>query len=300
VVFPVIDTLIRWFTETLAWIVRRLSKSTMKRLADCLGWTWYHVIPIRRATARSNLAMALGYDHRQSRTTILAMYRHLALSILELFRYGTPRGEPVPLRVEGQVHLDAAIEQGRGVLVVTAHLGNWEVLLRYGAGLSRPVKIVTRDLSVSLFQKIWAYLRTGGPGLLSASNAASSMVNGLKAGEIIGMVLDQHAPETSAIPVPFFCHPASTSTGLVRASRLLNLPILPMFTWRDGTTHVISIGPNLAVQSTQDRRLDILNATTRCTQAIEAAVRAHPEQWLWIHRRWKVRNKQDLMRDLSE
>ena len=143
-------------------------------------------------------------------------------------------------------------------------------------------------------------LRQGGPKLLSARGGGREAVKALRRGEIVGFVLDQHAPEPGALIVDFLGAPASTSTGLVRAARLAGAPIVPLFTWRDGDTHVISIGVPFRVASDVPRAKAIRDATVRCTALLETAIREHPEQWLWLHRRWKVPNDSEVVRASAE
>jgi len=253
-----------------------------------LGKFFYRVIPVRKRVAKENLIKALGCDGPESERIVSRMYEHLGVSLVELFRYGTRRGLDLPLRIEGESILYDALSCRRGVLVVTAHLGNWEVLARYGAGLPRPLHIVTQRLSVGFFHEMWAHLRSGGPRLIGVDTAGGKIMRGLQDDEIIGMVLDQHAPERSSAEVAFFGRRASTSTGLVRAARIHGAPVVPIFTWRDGTTHVVSISKPLDLEWTGHKASDVKRATQTCVTAVETAVRAHPEQWLWIHRRWKA------------
>jgi len=230
----------------------------------------------------------LGVSEAESARLAKRMYLHLGVCVAELFRFGSRRGLEPTLRVEGEHHLLAAIAEGRGVLAVTGHLGNWELLARYGADLSAPLNIVTRRLSLGLFQGMWEVLREGGATLIGADAAGRPALAALKRGEIVGFVLDQHAPERSAVTVNFMGRPAATSTGLVRAARLTRAPIIPLFSWREGTTHVISIGAPISVDAELGRKEFIRVVTARCSDAVQAAVREHPEQWLWLHRRWKV------------
>ncbi len=172
--------------------------------------------------------------------------------------------------------------------MLTAHLGNWEVLVRAAAALGVPVSIITRRLRAGWAERAWRRLRRGGAGLIVAEGGARAVVAALQAGEVVGYVLDQHMPPRRAVWVPFFGHPAATSPDLARLARLTGAPVVPLFTWRgsDGR-HVVEIQPPLALPRTASAADDILEGTRRCAATIEAAVRAHPEQWLWIHRRWK-------------
>ncbi len=254
----------------------------VSRLGVALGWAWYRLVPIRRRVARDNLARALPELSAVERERIVAeMYRHLGLSFVELLRFGgrDPARLADGLLVEGRDHLDAALGRGRGVLVVTAHLGNWELLVRAGTLCDAPVSVVTKSLRSPIAQRLWRRLRSGGPTLLPDRGSARRIVAALRRNEVVGYVLDQHAPR--GVQVPFFGRDASTYDGLARLAAATGAAVIPVFTWRTQTGHTVQIEPPVEVG-------EVVETTRRCTERIEAAVRAHPEQWLWIHRRWKL------------
>ncbi len=242
-------------------------------------------MPIRRRVARRNLAAALPDLSEPERERIVAgMYRHLGASFVELLRFGgqDPADLGSGLRVEGRAHLEAALAQGRGVLVLAAHLGNWELLVRAGTLCGTPVSVVTKSLHSNVAQRAWRALRDGGPTLLPARDSARSIVAALQRNEVVGFVLDQHQP--GGVQVPFFGRPAATSQGLARLARLTGAPVVPVFSWREAGAHGVRIEPPVPWPESGD----LTEATGRYTARIEVAVRRHPEQWLWIHRRWKT------------
>ena len=281
----------RWLRIAVA-VTRALSPRWAIRLGAVLGWGWYRLVPIRRNVARRNVAGALGdvLDARSREAVIRGMYRHFGVSIVELLRFSAlpPAALRSSVDVEGEIHLDRAVAQGRGVLVLTAHLGNWEVLVRAAVLGPRPVSIVTRRLTSRAAQDAWRALRQGGATLLDASESARSIVRALAREEIVAFVLDQHAPPRRAVSVPFFGVPAATSLGLARIARMTGAPVIPAFVSRHGDRHRIRIEPPVAVPRTSDRDADVALATAQFTRCVELAIRRAPEQWLWIHRRWKL------------
>lgn len=270
------------------WPVVRLAAALPARAADglgrALGWGWYRLVPIRRRVARDNVTRALALPPAEVERIVRGMYRHLGRSFVELLRFA---GRTPSVLVEGRAHLDAALAAGRGALVLTAHLGNWELLVRAGLLADRPVSVVTRRLRAGWAEAAWRALRQGGPRLLPAGDSARAAVAALGRGEIVGYVLDQHCPEPRAIRAPFFGRDAATSADLVRLARLTGAAVVPVFTWRRGGEHVVQIEAAVALPETGDKRADIEAGTRRCLAVVEAAIATHPEQWLWIHRRWK-------------
>ncbi|MCB9549095.1 MAG: lysophospholipid acyltransferase family protein [Myxococcales bacterium] len=256
-----------------------------RALGAALGAAWHRLLPIRRRVARENVARALGGTPAEVRRVVARAYRHFGVSLVELLRAAA--GRPAPLEIVGEAHLAEALAAGRGALVLSAHLGAFEALVRAGGRFPVPVHVVTRRLRSPTAQAIWRRLRRGGASLLPAGASARETVAALRRGEIVAYVLDQHAPPGRAVWVPFFGRPAATSPDLVRLARRLGAPVVPIFTHRlaDGR-HRVDIGA--PVELTRGSTEAALVAdTTRCVAVVEAAIRAHPTQWLWIHRRWK-------------
>jgi len=265
--------------------LRRLPARWADGLGRALGWGWYRLVPIRRAVARGNVTAALGLQAAAGEPIVRGMYRHLGRCFIELLRFGGRPLDEELVRIEGREHIAAAGE--RGVLVVTAHLGNWELLVRVGLVLDRPVSVVTRRFEAGWAEAAWRALRLGGPRLLPAGASARAVVAALKRGEIVGYVLDQHCPSPRAVRAPFFGRMASTSPDLARLARMTGAVVVPGFTWREGSSHVVRFDPPLDLQRTADRAADVDANTRRCLAVVEQAIAARPDQWLWIHRRWK-------------
>jgi KDO2-lipid IV(A) lauroyltransferase len=191
------------------------------------------------------------------------------------------------VRIVGRERLEAALAEGRGALVLAAHLGNFELLVRLGALLGRPAAVVTRRFRWAPADRAWRALRRGGPALLPAGGSAREVLATLRANGVVAYVLDQHAPGRRAVRVPFFGRAASTSPDLVRLARLSRAPVVPVFIFRRDACHVVEIGAPVPLPRTANARDDVARGTAECTARIEEAVRRAPEQWLWIHRRWK-------------
>jgi hypothetical protein len=149
-----------------------------------------------------------------------------------------------------------------------------------------PVHVITRQFRSAFAQALWRRLRRGGPSLLPAGASARAVLDALKRNEIVVFVLDQHVPPGRAVWVPFFGRPAATDPDLVRLARASGAAVVPIFTRREGRCHPIEIQPALALELGRGEAA-LVEATTRCAAVVEAAIRAVPDQWLWIHRRWK-------------
>jgi KDO2-lipid IV(A) lauroyltransferase len=126
--------------------------------------------------------------------------------------------------------------------------------------------------------------------IVDKSNAVRPVLRALGAGRLVGILLDQNAARHESVFVPFFGDQASTSKSIAVLALRTGAPVLPIFTWReDRGRHRVAIGTPIAIPEGGQNAEAIVELTRRCTEAIEQAVRRHPEQWLWMHARWRTR-----------
>lgn len=266
-------------------LLRLLPEAASRRLGATLGAIWHAAIPVRRSVARANVALAFAqWPPEQVRRVVAASYRNLgALSVAAL------RGGPPPdlEAVEGIELLRAALAQGRGALLLSAHLGDFERLVRLARIDEHRLWVVTRRFGSAVAEGLWRRARRGGAGLFAAGEGAEAVRAALRRGEAVAYVLDQHTPPGRAVWVPFFGRPAATSPDLARLARLSGAPVLPVFTVVEDGRPRVRVAPPLALVRSGDGAADALEWTRICTAVVEAAIRHQPEQWLWIHRRWK-------------
>ena len=194
------------------------------------------------------------------------------------------------VKVYGGTHLADALEQKKGIIFVSAHLGSWEILAKASYGINRPVWLISKRMSHPWAQWVWNGLRLKTPKRLDHGWRARFIIKALKRGEIVVDVLDQHDPRPQSRSLLFFNQSAWTSTDLARFARLSGAIILPIFTWRSIETHKsihsVRIGPPCPVLTSDEHTTQFL------LHQIEKAILRSPEQWLWIHRRWKEKKKE--------
>jgi KDO2-lipid IV(A) lauroyltransferase len=245
--------------------------------------------------ALANLERAFGprLGLADRRALARAGFRHLGVTAVECCRlFCGPSGAMLRrVRVEGVEHLKAALVEGRGALCLSAHFGNWELLAAANslAGLP-PLHIVVRPLDNPFLDGLVARGRERADVRLIPKRAAVKGVRtALARGECVGILLDQNAGP-QGIFVPFFGEPASTSRSLAVLALKTGAPVVPAFIHRlpDGD-HVVTLEPALPLVRTGDIDRDVHLNTARYTEVIERHVREHPEQWFWVHRRWKTR-----------
>jgi len=182
--------------------------------------------------------------------------------------------------------------EGRGVIMPTAHIGNWEILLSGFALQYEPIYFVARELDNPLIEEMFAKNRERfGSRQFLKSDSAKGMLKALKAGESVGVLPDVNVHPKEGVFVPFFGVPACTTSGIARLAIQTNALIFPMFAIWDAAAlkYIVRNGQPIEPTNTGDRESDVLETTAAFTLEIEKIIRRFPEQWLWIHKRWKTR-----------
>jgi len=262
-----------------------------------LGVLMYYAVPIRRGVVLANLRRAFGGRLATSEIRRLAQshYAHLARLAWEFARVPTlsPRRRRELARVENIEAILRVYEQGRGVLILAAHLGNWEVAtvaaLEHFPQYRGRFHVLRRRLWPAWLDR-WVTRRfvAAGIGVLPKVGALDRILARLAAGDAVIFVLDQHAVGRDGVLVDFFGQPAATWRSLAILARSTALPVVPMSTWRepDGR-HVVRFEDALPVVACADANEGIRLNTQAYNDVLERMISAHPEQWFWMHRRWK-------------
>jgi KDO2-lipid IV(A) lauroyltransferase len=196
------------------------------------------------------------------------------------------------IRYAGLEHYLAARDAGRGVLVVTGHLGLWELSSFYHSLMGYPMSMVIRRLDNSLVDRLVNGIRCmHGNAVLHKDDFARGLIGAMRRGDTVGILMDTNMTPPQGLFVDYFGVPACTASGLARVAMRTDAAVLPGFlTWReDERRYVLEFGEQLPMARTDDDEADIVANTQICTTAIEEWVRRYPEQWLWVHRRWKTR-----------
>jgi len=199
------------------------------------------------------------------------------------------------VRTRGLEHLQKALSMGKGALVITGHLGNWELLGGYLSSLN-PACAVAQNLYDERFDRIVTEFRERdlGIAIIKRGMALRGILSALKEGKIVYALVDQDTGR-DGIFVPFFGKPAWTQSGVARIAQKTGAPIVPAFLVRgvDGRFECHMERP-LVVPRTKDPEADVLRTVRLYTEAVESYVKAYPDQWMWMHERWKTRPKGEV------
>ena len=272
-----------------------LPRSWARRAGAGLGALAFMLTGRLRRTGERNLQIAYPESDAGWRSRVVRqLYRNLGFHLAEfclMSRY-TAESTRGMVRYAGLEHFLAARERGRGVLVVTGHLGLWELSSFYHSLMGYPMSMVIRRLDNPLVDRMVNSIRClHGNTVLHKDDFARGLLGAMRRGETVGILMDTNMTPPQGVFVDFFGTPACTASGLARVAMRTEAAILPGFlTWREEEQrYVLEFGECLEFVSTDDDEQDIITNTQICTTAIERWIRRFPEQWLWVHRRWKTR-----------
>ena len=196
------------------------------------------------------------------------------------------------VRYEGLEHFIAARARGKGVLVVTGHLGAWELSSFFHSLSGFPMTLVIRRLDNPLLDTYVNEIRClHGNRIIHKDDFARGLLSAMAKGETVGVLMDTNMTPPQGVFVPFFGLAACTAAGVARVAQRTGAAVLPGFlVWSEAESqYVLHFGEEIEIQRSEDTSLDTSENTARATAAIESYVRRFPEQWLWLHRRWKTR-----------
>lgn len=280
-----------YLVKCISRIVCCLPAGIRRGLGTLIGRLCWPLVPAKRKRmAAANIKRSLGVDEDRACSLAKASavrFGPMFMEVLHMPRL-TPENIGNYVKLTGQEHLEDALKLGRGAVLATAHAGNWELL---GAALAMHgfplVAVVQRQTNHAMDRFINEY-RTKAGMHVTYKTGVREMVKLLCGGKIIGLLMDQDN-HTDGVFVEFFSRPASTPQGAAALGRLNHAPIVPAFiTTNPDGTHTAIIHPPVMVEKTADRDHDILVTTQKLTQIIENHIRQYPQEWFWLHNRWKT------------
>ncbi len=287
------DAAVYWLVRLALWVLRLLSLERALRVADRIGDLAFWTLRGPRRLAIAQVGAALGDEAPPAvRSHIVqASFRNLARCFCELAKFETIRPQiDSYVAVEGWQHAEQVMAEGRGGIVITGHIGNWELMAAYCALKGVPVGAIARRMNDPRLNALVVDFRArhGVRTILRESPSASrEILKVLNAKGFLALVIDQdtHAPSVS---VPFFGRVARTPVAAASLAVRRDLPVLPAFMQRRSTAgHRLTILPPVRPPHSGDRRQDILEMTRAFNRILEDRVRKNPAEWVWWHRRWR-------------
>ena len=268
--------------KSLEWAPRPLADGLARGYARLLDLA----IPRLRRTAMRNLAVAL--PDADPRRVTDGVFRSIARLLVAFAKFPQIRRDNVGewIRYEGYEHFERSMERGKGVLFATAHLGNWELSAFAHALLSGPMHVVVRPLDNPRIDRlVERRRRLSGNHLIGKKESARTILKALRNNEAVGILIDQNASLDNGVFVDFFGVPACATAGLAKLAAHSGAAVIPGFAlWEERERrYVLRFYEPLAMTGDPQRDTQALQSK------LETVIRQYPDQWLWIHRRWKTR-----------
>lgn len=264
------------------------------------GKVFYYGLPFRKRVVLENMRQVFGEVLNRDEIQRLAVgfYTHIARSLAEnvMMRFMSPEKIAKRVRVEGVEHVLKVAEANQGVLILTGHFGNWEFAPIGGimnfAEFKGRFHFIRKMLKVKWLEKLlfWRYYAAG-LQVIPKKNSLNQVCDALEKNDGVIFVMDQHAPVDIRIglPVEFFGKTAGTYRSLATIACSTQVPVIPAASYREADgQHVLAFYDPIAWEDHDNYRQALLNNTRAYNAALEKLVLAHPEQWLWMHKRWKV------------
>lgn len=279
------------FMKALCRICSQFSASALVKTAGALTYLSFDLFRFRRKLLQKNLDYAFG-DSKSAQEKLWIARESVRNFILTIFEMLAIRRYPLTAAVEvkGGEYLRQALEQRRGVYVLCFHMGNFEAMAATITQTFAPAHAVMKRVgSRGMTRFIEEYRRGYGLGWIKRQKKGDGfrgIQEVLAKNEIYGFIIDQARPGEPRLP--FFQHPAKTNTSFAAIWRKTPAPIVPCYIYRTGfAKHVLVVKPILDLPVSNDPAQDVLQHSTLFNQVVESCVREHPEQYLWLHNRWK-------------
>lgn len=289
------ETLEYWLVVVVARTLGWMPRGPARLIAEGLAWAVFHAMSRLRRIGERNLQIALPDIPVAERRRILrSLYRYLGWQLVEFCQmsYYTRENTQKLIRTEGLEHYLAAEALGRGVLILTGHLGAWELSSFYHSMMGHPMGMVIRRLDNRKLDEFVNGIRCMHRNrVLHKDNFARGLLTAMHQGETVGILMDTNMTPPQGEFVRFFDVSACTASGLARVALKTEAAVLPGFMlWEPKEKkYVLHFGPQVHFAQTANSEADVLAATQQCNDVLESWIRRYPEQWLWIHRRWKTR-----------
>lgn len=218
------------------------------------------------------------------------LFRNTGKLVAELGRlyHGLDAALMATVDIRGMEHYHAAESRGRGILFITAHCGNWELMAQTFGARHKPVAVVAKPMKKKYVDRLLEKMRyRNGNSVIYRDNAVREILSTLKANGIVGILVDQVAPPPHGTLASFMGSPAWTTRMPVRVAMKSGAALLPIFIHREGDRNIVTIQPEMHVSSQGTEEQRIQKDTERLNRYIEEQIVRYPDQWNWLYRRWK-------------
>lgn len=264
------------------------------RMSNVIGRIWFVCDKNHRQIALKNLHLAYLDDKkdREIKQLAIQIFQNISRILFEIGWSMGLRQEDLPcyFSIKGLPNLQNAHQKKKGVLLLTGHIGNWELLTILSAMIKFQVNILYRPLDIKPIDA-WLnkYRSRHGSTMIPNARSMRKILRILKNGGIVGLLMDQNVDWYEGVFVDFFGKRACTNSGMALLALKTEAVVVPVFMARQGSGFVAEFGKALPLVKTGDKRKDVETNTQNYNYVLESIIRRYPEQWFWVHQRWKTK-----------
>ncbi|MBO0722871.1 MAG: lysophospholipid acyltransferase family protein, partial [Blastocatellia bacterium] len=291
---------LRTYVEyTLAWLILKsvgiLPRPFALKAGLAVGRLAHLVLPQLRRNAEANLKLAFPELNRSERERIeLGVFRNLGRLLGEISQFPRYNSENISSIVtyEGLENFLNAKAQGRGIILLTGHIGAWELSVYAHSIYGYPMSFLARRVDNPLVERLAdSYRARSGNRRIDKKRSVREVIKTLKAGGVVGILADLNTSREEGVFCDFFGVQACTTAGIATLALRTGAIVLPGYlVWDEQSSmHRLHFEEPVETIETGNQREDVIANTARYTKVLETIIRRYPDQWLWIHRRWKTR-----------
>ena len=281
-----------YFTLSIPFAIFPLSWT--KKVGEILGLLVFFLWSSRRKIALENIRKSISFQEiitsRSPKTIIQNTFKNMGRSLAEVIKiyYGLDKKIFEHLEIEGIENFHQAHSKGKGILFLTGHCGNWELLSLAASVKLFPINIIARPINNPYVNKYIERMRQRyGNRVIYKKDAVRPIIKALKNNGVVGILMDQSVLSDEGCVIDFLGRGAWTTKMPAVIARKTGAAALPVFIHRTKRGHRIRVYPEIVLSPTQDLESATIEDTKRFSSFIEEYIREHPDEWLWIHRRWK-------------
>lgn len=294
------NELIYFFLRLFFTFIGILNRRIAFKVFEALGLTAYWLTgSLRKRTVRQ-LKRVFGSQFNDAQIQKMArdVFINLARNTVDAIRLQKYDAQAMDrlVRAEGLDKIDRLWKDGRGMLLLTGHIGNWELLAAYMAFKGYPLHVIAAPLYDTRLDRLLVENRRhfGARVIARGANATRKILQALRNNEMIGILIDQDSKTYEGVFVDFMGTEAVTPAGPVFLAMKTSTPLVAMAIHIEKDyRHVIEVDDEIKLENTGDPKRDVEINAQRCSKAVEKLILRHPTQWIWVHNRWKTKRKTD-------
>jgi len=292
-------TFVYFLIRLIIWIIRSLPRNIALGVCEKLGRIAFAVLNKEREKTIKHLKMAFGKEKNVNEIHTIArnVFMNLGRNLVDTVRVSDMSTEDILsfTKSEGTEHVENALAKGRGGIILSAHAGAWEYLGGFIAAKFGGLHVISKKLYDPRLERILVQSRHKSRYRnLSRGNSSREIIKTLRSNKLLAILIDQDT-KVKGIFVDFFGQPAHTATAPAVLSLKYGSSIIPSFIYldEDNVQHTV-FRELISIEPTGDSEEDVRRTTQECSYAIESFIREHPDQWVWMHRRWKTKPPEEI------